>query len=66
MADDINRQRVLNFFAAYYGGAQSALFGSMFTLTVPFAITGNANAVNAVSVTLTNSLGSSAAMSRTF
>jgi hypothetical protein len=47
-------------FSAWYQGAQSQSFGSMFKLQVPFTITGNASVLGSVSVTLTNSVGTSA------
>lgn len=57
-------------FTAWYGGAQSQQFGSLFTATIPFTFTGElkkvtnlSDTVQAVSVTLTNRQGSSAARS---
>ncbi len=49
-------------FSAWYQSAQSQSFGSMFQLQVPFTITGNGS-VQSVSVTLTNSVGTSAPVS---
>lgn len=49
-------------FSAWYQSAQSQSFGSMFQLEVPFTITGNGS-VQSVSVTLTNSVGTSAPVS---
>ena len=48
-------------FSAWYQSAASAPYGSQFTLTQPFTVTGNQQAVTSVSVTLTNSVGTSAA-----
>jgi hypothetical protein len=47
-------------FSAWYQSAQSQSFGSMFKLQVPFTLTGNVNVLQSVSVTLTNSVGTSA------
>jgi hypothetical protein len=49
--------------SAWYQSAASAPFGSQFTLTQPFTVTGNQQAVASLSVTLTNSVGTSAAVS---
>jgi hypothetical protein len=46
-------------FSAWYQSAQSQSFGSMFKLQVPFTLTGNVNVLQSVSVTLTNSFGTS-------
>jgi hypothetical protein len=53
-------------FTAYYQGAAAAPFGSQFTLTMPFTVSGNSSAVTGVSVTLTNSVGTSPATAATF
>ena len=51
-------------FTAWFGNAASNATGGQFKLTVPFSVTqGNATAVTKVSVTLTNSKGTSAAVS---
>lgn len=50
-------------FGDWFGMEDSFPFGSAFTLTVPFTISGEPNAVGSVSVTLTNSQGNSAAVS---
>ena len=50
-------------FAAWYSSAASLATGSQFSLTVPFTIGGNVSAIASVSVTLTNSVGASAAVS---
>ena len=50
-------------FSAWYQSAASAPYGSQFTLTQPFTVNGNLQAVASVSVTLTNSVGTSAASS---
>jgi hypothetical protein len=47
-------------FTAWYQSASSLPLGSQFSLTVPFAIGGNVNTIASVSVTLTNSVGTSA------
>ncbi len=52
-------------FAAWYGSAASAPYGSQFTLTQPFTVQGDPSAVVSVSVTLVNRIGSSTAVSAT-
>ena len=46
-------------FAAWYQSAASAPFGSQFRLVLPFNVQGDINAIGSVSVTLTNSEGTS-------
>jgi hypothetical protein len=46
-------------FAAWYQSAASAPFGTQFRLVVPFNVQGDTNAIGSVSVTLTNSEGTS-------
>ncbi|MGA2117882.1 MAG: putative Ig domain-containing protein [Bryobacteraceae bacterium] len=46
-------------FTAWYASAAAAPFGSQFTFTQPFTVSGSAAAVTSVSVTLSNSLGNS-------
>ena len=48
-------------FAQWYASSASAPFGSQFTLTQPFNVSGNAQQVTSVTITLTNKVGSSAA-----
>jgi hypothetical protein len=48
-------------FTAWYGSASSAPYGSQFTLTQPFTVTGSPSSVLSVTVTLTNALGTSPA-----
>jgi Putative Ig domain len=50
-------------YTAWYQSAQSQSFGSMFQLQVPFTLSGSTNVLQSVSVTLTNSIGTSAAVS---
>ncbi len=47
----------------WYQDSGSAQYGSQFTIVQPFQVQGNANAVASVSVTLANSVGTSAAAS---
>lgn len=54
---------VSTFFTTWYTGTQSTQFGSQFLMTQPFTISGDANAVTNVSVTLTNAQGTSTAVS---
>ncbi len=51
--------------SAWYTGTTSQQYGSQFMLTVPFTFSGSASAIGSVSVTLTNSVGTSAASSGT-
>jgi len=46
-------------FTTWYGSTAAAPFGSQFTFTQPFTVSGSAQAVTSVSVTLSNSQGSS-------
>lgn len=50
-------------FGTWYGDASSEPFGSQFTFTQPFTISGNAAGITNVSVTLTNQQGASSAAS---
>ena len=50
-------------FTTWYRSSASAQFGSSFSYTQPFTVTGNVAAIGSVSVTLTNAQGSSQAMS---
>jgi hypothetical protein len=47
-------------FAPYFSGAGSTPFGSQFTYTQPFAVTGSTQAIASVTVTLANRIGQSA------
>jgi hypothetical protein len=46
-------------FATWYQSAPGASFGSQFTLSQPFSLGGNSDAVASVTVTLQNAVGSS-------
>lgn len=50
-------------FTTYFQGADGLKNGSLFTLTQPFTINGDQNAVSSVTVTLTNAQGTSAGTS---
>jgi hypothetical protein len=50
-------------FAAWYQSSASLATGSQFALTVPFTIVGNVSTIASVTVTLTNSVGTSNAAS---
>jgi large repetitive protein len=50
-------------FSAWYGGSAAGAFGSQFTYTQPFNVSGAVSAIASVSVTLVNSVGSSTAVS---
>jgi hypothetical protein len=53
-------------FSDWYAKQESAAFGSAFQYIQPFEISGDANAVTAVSVTLKNDSGSSQTVPRSF
>lgn len=53
-------------FTAWYAGASSAQFGSQFLYTQPFTVQGDMSTIASVSVTLTNSVGSSQAVGSAF
>jgi hypothetical protein len=46
-------------FAQYFSGSSAAPFGSQFTYTQPFTVTGSNQAIASVSVTLVNKIGQS-------
>jgi hypothetical protein len=48
--------------SAWYASAASASFGSQFTVTVPLNVSGSVGAIGSVTVTLTNTQGTSAAV----
>ena len=50
-------------FSAWFGSSGAAPYGGQFTLTQPFTVTGNQQAVTSVAVTLTNSVGTSNSVS---
>jgi len=50
-------------FSAWFGSSAAAPYGGQFTLTQPFTVTGNQQAVTSVAVTLTNSVGTSQSVS---
>ena len=52
-------------FSQWFGSAAAAPYGGQFTLTQAFTVSGTQPAVSSVSVTLANSVGTSAAMSAT-
>jgi hypothetical protein len=54
---------ITSLFTPWYSSANSAPYGSQFTLTQPFNVNGSASSVSSVSVTLTNALGTSPALS---
>jgi large repetitive protein len=56
---------VSSLFTAWYQSSAAAPYGSQFTLTQPFTVNGNLQAVSSVAVTLTNSVGTSASASAT-
>ncbi len=53
-------------FTTWYQSAASNAFGSQFTLSLPFTVTGNSSSITGVTVTLTNSQGTSQPGSATF
>lgn len=54
---------VSGIFGQYFQDAQSFANGGRFTLAVPFTVAGDTKAISGLSVTLTNSVGTSAAAS---
>jgi hypothetical protein len=50
-------------FAAWYASPASLATGSQFSFTIPFTVNGSASTIASVSVTMTNSVGSSAPVS---
>ena len=52
-------------FAAYFGGASAAPFGSQFTYTQPFTVTGSTQSIASVTVTLVNRIGQSTPVTAT-
>jgi hypothetical protein len=56
---------VTSLMTSWYAGSASQAFGSRFLLTVPFTFSGSSAAISTVSVTLTNSVGTSAAATGT-
>jgi hypothetical protein len=54
---------VSSLFAAWYSNPASLATGSQFSLAMPFTISGNVSSVASVTVTLTNSVGTSAPVS---
>jgi hypothetical protein len=52
-------------FAAYFGGASATPFGSQFTYTQPFTVTGSAQSIASVTVTLVNRIGQSTPVTAT-
>jgi hypothetical protein len=55
-----------NQFTTWYQSSASQPFGSQFRLVIPFTVQGDINAIGSVSVTLTNSAGTSAPSSASF
>jgi len=56
---------VSSLMTGWYAGATSQQYGSQFMLTVPFTFSGSVSAISSVTVTLTNSVGTSAAATGT-
>ena len=52
-------------FASYFGGASAAPFGSQFSFTETFTVTGSTQAITAVTVTLVNNVGQSTPVTAT-
>jgi hypothetical protein len=52
-------------YTSWYQSAASIPFGSQFSFTIPFTVTGNVQSITSVTVTLVNPTGTSAAMSAT-
>jgi hypothetical protein len=56
---------VSSLLAGWYSSSSGLSYGGAFSLTIPFTLSGSASAIHSVSVTLTNSVGTSAAVSGT-
>jgi hypothetical protein len=56
---------VTSLLSSWFAGSSGLDYGGAFSLTIPFTLSGPASAIQSVSVTLTNSIGSSAAVSGT-
>jgi hypothetical protein len=56
---------VSSLLAGWYSSNSGLTYGGAFSLTIPFTLSGSASAIQSVSVTLTNSVGTSAAVSGT-
>jgi hypothetical protein len=54
---------IADVFRTWFASEASREFGSMFTLTVPFTISGESNAIASISATVSNSVGASTAVS---
>jgi streptogramin lyase len=54
---------VSSLLSGWFSGASSLPYGGAFTLTIPFSLTGSSTAIQSVSVTLANSIGTSAPVS---
>ena len=52
-------------FSAWYQSTASAAYGSQFSFTIPFTVTGNVQSIASVTVTLVNPTGTSASMTAT-
>jgi hypothetical protein len=52
-------------FVTYFGGSSATPFGSQFTYTQPFTVSGSAQSIASVSVTLVNRIGQSTAVTAT-
>jgi hypothetical protein len=52
-------------FAAYFGGSSAVPFGSQFTYTQPFTVTGSTQSIASVTVTLVNRIGQSTPVTAT-
>jgi hypothetical protein len=57
---------VSSLMTGWYAGTTSQQYGSQFSLTVPFTFSGSSSAISSVTVTLTNSVGTSTAVTGTF
>jgi hypothetical protein len=56
---------VASLLAQWYSGSSGQSYGSAFSLQVPFTLSGSSSAIQSVTVTLTNSAGTSAAVTGT-
>jgi hypothetical protein len=56
---------VSSLLAGWYASSSGLTYGGAFSLTIPFTLSGSASVIQSVNVTLTNSVGTSPAVSGT-
>jgi hypothetical protein len=56
---------VSSLLSQWFSGSTSLPYGGAFTMTIPFSLSGSASAIQSVSVTVSNTIGTSTAVSGT-